>query len=201
MRTGNFTDWSGNMLDLGPLYPFVGWEGFMVLLAFIAWIGWHILQIRAEKKQHDQQARVAAPGRQSRKGRGGGEPRRAVLRARCASRGHRALRCRPCPKPRKVGGEARTTLQGSSRPASGDFCATRAGARRRTTCSRQVGVNAAGSRKSAWLLCAPAGMAVRRRRQSISATRAIRASVMTMIRVISANRCGLRPTCWYWDQR
>ena len=58
MTTGNFTDWSGNMLDLGPLYPFVGWESFMVLLAFIAWIGWHILQIRAENKQHDHEAQL-----------------------------------------------------------------------------------------------------------------------------------------------
>ena len=34
----------------------------MVLLAFIAWIGWHILQIRAEKKQHDQQAQWLRQG-------------------------------------------------------------------------------------------------------------------------------------------
>ena len=62
MRTGNFTDWSGDMLDLGPLYPFVGLEGFMVLLAFIVWIGWHVLQVRAEKKQHDDQARLLRQG-------------------------------------------------------------------------------------------------------------------------------------------
>jgi hypothetical protein len=53
----------------------------------------------------------------------------------------------------------------------------------------------------ALLACAPAGQARRRWRQSISATRAIRASVTTMIRVISANRLGLSPTCWYCDQR
>jgi len=62
MTTGNFTDWSGNMLDLGPLYPFVGWEGVMVGLAFIAWIGWHIVQMRAEKKQHEDQARLLRQG-------------------------------------------------------------------------------------------------------------------------------------------
>jgi hypothetical protein len=62
MTTGNFTDWSGNMLDLGPLYPFVGWEGFMALLVFIAWIGWHILQVRAESKQHRDQAQLLRQG-------------------------------------------------------------------------------------------------------------------------------------------
>jgi hypothetical protein len=62
MTTGNFTDWSGNMLDLGPLYPFVGSEGFMVVLLLIAWIAWHILQIRAENKQHDEQAHLLRQG-------------------------------------------------------------------------------------------------------------------------------------------
>jgi hypothetical protein len=62
MTTGSFTDWSGDMLGLGPLYPFVGWEGFMVLLAFIAWIGWHIVQIRTETKQRDDQAQLLRQG-------------------------------------------------------------------------------------------------------------------------------------------
>jgi hypothetical protein len=62
MTTGNFTDWSGNMLDLGPLYPFVGSEGLMVLLAFIFWIGWHILQIRGENKQLEDEAHLLRQG-------------------------------------------------------------------------------------------------------------------------------------------
>ena len=55
MTTGNFADWSGNMLDLGPLYPFVGWEEFMVLLAVVFWVGWHVMQIRAENVQLDEE--------------------------------------------------------------------------------------------------------------------------------------------------
>ena len=30
MNTGEIANWDGNMLDIGPIYPFVGWEGLMV---------------------------------------------------------------------------------------------------------------------------------------------------------------------------
>jgi hypothetical protein len=62
MTTGNFTDWNGNMLDLGPIYPFVGWEVPMVILAFIFWIGWHIVQLRMETRQQDEEARLLRQG-------------------------------------------------------------------------------------------------------------------------------------------
>jgi hypothetical protein len=57
MTTGNFTDWNGNMFDLGPIYPFVGSEVFMVIVAFVFWLGWHYLQIRMENRQLDDEAR------------------------------------------------------------------------------------------------------------------------------------------------
>ena len=38
MSTGNFESWDGNVLDLGPLYPFVGFEGFMVIILVAAWV-------------------------------------------------------------------------------------------------------------------------------------------------------------------
>ncbi len=50
MNTGNIANWDGDILDIGPIYPFVGWEGTMVVIAVIFWIGWHILQIRMENR-------------------------------------------------------------------------------------------------------------------------------------------------------
>lgn len=57
MSTANFENWDGNVLDLGPIYPFVGWEGLMVVLCLVFWIGWHVVQIKTENKRLDDQAR------------------------------------------------------------------------------------------------------------------------------------------------
>ncbi len=51
MNTGNIANWDGSLIDIGPIYPFVGLEWLMVILGLVFWIGWHILQIRAENRQ------------------------------------------------------------------------------------------------------------------------------------------------------
>jgi hypothetical protein len=56
--TGNFTDWNGNMTDLGPLYPFVGSEWLMVIILLVLWIWWHISQTRMENRQMDAEAEM-----------------------------------------------------------------------------------------------------------------------------------------------
>jgi hypothetical protein len=56
MSTGNFDNWDGNVMDIGPIYPFVGWEGLMVVLGIIFWVGWHIWQIKMENKRLDGEA-------------------------------------------------------------------------------------------------------------------------------------------------
>jgi len=56
MTTGNFADWNGNILDIGPIYPFVGWEVPMVIVGFIFWIGWQYLQIQMENGQLAEEA-------------------------------------------------------------------------------------------------------------------------------------------------
>jgi hypothetical protein len=55
MTTANFANWDGDLLLIGPIYPLVGWEGIMVVLAVIFWIGWHLLQIRAENRQLEEE--------------------------------------------------------------------------------------------------------------------------------------------------
>ncbi|MEZ5832268.1 MAG: hypothetical protein R3D05_13915 [Dongiaceae bacterium] len=62
MSTGNVTSWDGNILDIGPIYPFVGWEGLMVILCVIFWVGWHILQIKMETKQLEDEAKMLRSG-------------------------------------------------------------------------------------------------------------------------------------------
>ena len=54
MNTGNIENWDGNILDIGPIYPFVGWEGFMVVLCLIFWVGWHVWQIKVENARLDR---------------------------------------------------------------------------------------------------------------------------------------------------
>jgi hypothetical protein len=62
MNTGNIANWDGNMMDIGPIYPFVGWEGVMVIIAVIFWIGWHYLQIQMENRMLESEAQKLRQG-------------------------------------------------------------------------------------------------------------------------------------------
>ena len=57
MRTGLVDNWDGNLFDLGPIYPFVGWEVPMVIVCVIFWIVWHYLQMHMENSTLEEQAR------------------------------------------------------------------------------------------------------------------------------------------------
>ena len=60
--TGNVTNWDGNLLDIGPIYPFVGSELLMVVLLLILWIVWHALQIRMENGRMNDEVRALRQG-------------------------------------------------------------------------------------------------------------------------------------------
>ena len=48
MRTGLIENWTGNPAEIGPMYPFVGFEMPVVLVCFILWILYTIWQMRFE---------------------------------------------------------------------------------------------------------------------------------------------------------
>jgi hypothetical protein len=60
--TGNFSNWDGNLLDIGPIYPFVGSELVMVVILLVLWVVWHVLQIRMENDKMETEARALRQG-------------------------------------------------------------------------------------------------------------------------------------------
>jgi hypothetical protein len=51
MTTAHFANWGGNIADLGPVYPLVGWEVPIFIVGLLMWILWHILTIIQEEKE------------------------------------------------------------------------------------------------------------------------------------------------------
>jgi len=49
------TSWGGTITDIGPMYPLVGTEVWMVVVVFAFWIVWHVLQLRAEKREFEEE--------------------------------------------------------------------------------------------------------------------------------------------------
>jgi hypothetical protein len=44
-------DWAVDLAEVGAVYPWQGLELIMVLVAVVAWIAWHIVQIRQENEE------------------------------------------------------------------------------------------------------------------------------------------------------
>ena len=49
------TSWTGNIADIGPIYPMVGTEGILVIIDLVSWIVWHILQNKMENKAYEDE--------------------------------------------------------------------------------------------------------------------------------------------------
>ena len=50
MSTG-ITSWAGNLTEIGPMYPFVGSEFALTIIALVLWVVWHISQIKHENDE------------------------------------------------------------------------------------------------------------------------------------------------------
>jgi len=47
--------WAVDLADVGPIYPWVGTEGIMFIVAVVLWIAWHIWQARHERNTYREE--------------------------------------------------------------------------------------------------------------------------------------------------
>jgi hypothetical protein len=59
MSTTPVESWAGvDLAQVGPIYPFFGWEVFFTLVVLVAYVVWQIVQFRAENRMLSRQAAV-----------------------------------------------------------------------------------------------------------------------------------------------
>jgi len=52
------TTWAVDLADVGAVYPWIGYEVIMVLVAVALWILWHVLQLRHENEELTEDIRL-----------------------------------------------------------------------------------------------------------------------------------------------
>ena len=57
MAVSNWIDHLSAEEVAGAIYPGVGTEGILVLIAFVLWIGWHVISARQENEKLSKLAR------------------------------------------------------------------------------------------------------------------------------------------------
>lgn len=57
MATTGIETWAVDLKDVGAIYPFQGLEGLFVIVGVALWLGWHVLQIRAEQREYEETVR------------------------------------------------------------------------------------------------------------------------------------------------
>lgn len=51
------SDWAVDLANVGAVYPWQGLEIVLVLVAVVGWIAWHVVQIRQENADYDDDVR------------------------------------------------------------------------------------------------------------------------------------------------
>ena len=65
MQTGLVTSWSGNPLEQGPLYPFVGSEMILVVICVALWVAFTLWQLKFETDSYGKEEQALAEGDRS----------------------------------------------------------------------------------------------------------------------------------------
>ena len=55
MSTTPIETWAVDLADVTVIYPFVGWEMAMTVVAVVLWIGWHIWQVKFENQTYEEE--------------------------------------------------------------------------------------------------------------------------------------------------
>ena len=58
MSTTAVESWAVDLNSIGPIYPFVGIEGLLVIAAVVFWVGWHAIQMTAESRTYEEDLRL-----------------------------------------------------------------------------------------------------------------------------------------------
>ena len=53
MTTTGIESWAVDLKDIGAIYPFQGGEELFVIVGVLLWLGWHVVQMRAENEEYD----------------------------------------------------------------------------------------------------------------------------------------------------
>ena len=63
IRTGDIETWAANPAEMGPLYPFVGWEVAFLVMCVALWLAWTVWQMARESTDYaDQDKKLKEPG-------------------------------------------------------------------------------------------------------------------------------------------
>ena len=54
MSTTPIESWAVDLGDVTAIYPMVGWEGLMTVVAVVLWIAWHVWQVRFESNTYKE---------------------------------------------------------------------------------------------------------------------------------------------------
>ena len=66
MSTNGMSDWAVDLAEVSAVYPFQGSEFVMFILGLVFWIGWHVLQFRAEKTEVEHEMSADSSGDKAR---------------------------------------------------------------------------------------------------------------------------------------
>ena len=58
MSTTGIESWAVDLKDVGAIYPFQGGEVIFLIVVVALWLGWHVLQMRAEKQDYEDIVRA-----------------------------------------------------------------------------------------------------------------------------------------------